>query len=84
MNKYQAYRARVAQNPEKLEEQRRKTRERVALHRKKKQCNATPIEECNATCNATEVALHFPEDWTVEDIRESLSERLAIHEFGGG
>ena len=91
MNKYQAYRARVAQNPEKLEEQRRKTRERVALHRKKK-------KECNATCNATleenvtlpeeyEVALHegkFPADWTEEDIREFISERLAIHEFGGG
>ena len=56
MNKYQAYRRRVAEDPEKLEEQRRKTRERVALHRKKK-------KECNATCNATlEEDVTLPEE----------------------
>ena len=87
MNKHQAYRARVARDPEKLEQQRRKTRERVALHRKKKkECNAT-VEEDVTLPEKYEVALHegmFPADWTQEDIREFISERLAIHEHGGG
>lgn len=76
MSKYKAYRERVKQDPEKVALQRQKTRERVALHRKKKR-----------ECNATEVALQeeiFPDDWTEEDIRQFISERLAIHEHGGG
>jgi hypothetical protein len=58
MNKYQAYRERLKQDPHKTAEQRRKTRDRVALHRKKKGgCNATVTPPCNATspaCNATD------------------------------
>ena len=87
MNKHQAYRRRVAEDPEKLEEQRRKTKERVALHRKKKkECNAT-VEEDVTLPEEYEVALHegkFPADWSEDDVREFISERLAIHEHGGG
>jgi len=76
MSKHKAYRERVKQDPEKVALQRQKTRERVALHRKRKRDG-----------NATEVALQeeiFPDDWTEEDIRQFISERLAIHEHGGG
>ena len=76
MDKHKAYRERLKQDPEKVALQRQQTRERVALHRKKKRA-----------CNATEVALQeeiFPDDWTEEDIRQFISERLAIHEHGGG
>ena len=71
MNKHKAYRERLKQDPQKLAEQRRKTRERVALHRKKKgPCNATVTRPCNATV-PTDVPTDSPDPYSLRAVKES-------------
>ena len=70
------YRERLNSDPEKRAERRKRDAERQRLHRKKK--SLSMLQESVVT---EEV---FPPDWSEKDIREFISERLAIHEHGGG